>query len=294
MYSAATIKWIILSTALTAVVSVAAISCGGNTSKDTDAAQSMLDEVKQLRESRLYDSAASVADSLCRKFPKEFDIVREAMNLKATILAESFTQQLTAADSVIAANAPVVQALAGNFKVVKTNDMVEGYRVPKSVAGTQLINRTAIEPRIDDGGNLYIVSLLNGRSIQHTKLVVSAGSAGSAETASIPYDKARNYRFSDDGVSNEMVTFHFDECSDFCQFICDNIDKNLTLTFSGKSTYSIPLSATLKRAIADSYKYSAAIHAGLDAEKQKLILNRKLEIAKRQIEKTNPDSVPAK
>ena len=191
-------------------------------------------------------------------------------------------------DSIIAANAPIVEQIAPMLKGVKTPEMVEGYRVVASIAGKELINRTDIEPRIDDGGNLYIVSLLHGVAAEHDHLRVSYG-AGSAETKAVPYDKSRNYRFSDDGVTNEMVTFRYDECADFCQFITDNADAKLSLTFVGKKQHTVPLSNALKRAIVESYRYSTAIRTGMRAEHDKLLLTKKIEIARRQIEQTAID-----
>ena len=130
------------------------------------------------------------------------------------------------------------------------------------------------------------MSLLNGRAVKHTKLRVTSSDGASAETASVPYDKSQNYRFTVEGISNEMVTFHADQCSDFCQFIVDNASKQLKLEFVGSSTYAITLNKTLKEAIAKSYNYSNAIQEGLKAERTKLYLNKRLEIAKKQIEQT--------
>lgn len=275
--------------ALLCLATVSVASCSGGSSRETAEAQGMIDAAKQLIENKQYDSSIVILDSLCKKYPKEIDIVKVAMNLKASTLEKSFTQQLAQADSVIAQNAPAVKEIAGKFRAVKTPEMVEGYRVIKSISGAPLLNRTAIEPRIDDGGNLYIVSLLHGNAIQHTSLKVTVSGIGSESTAVVPYDKARNYRFSDNGISNEMVTFHFDECENFCRFIADNADKNITLTFVGKSTYSMPLSVELKHAIADSFRYSSAIRAGLNAEKAKLLLKKKLEIAQKQVARTKID-----
>ena len=224
-------------------------------------------------------------DSLCKTRPTETDAVKQAMHLKAQTLEKSFVEQMEQVDSIIAATAPIVEQIAPMLKGVKTPEMVEGYRVVASIAGKELINCTDIEPRIDDGGNLYIVSLLHGVSAQHDRLRVSC-SAGSAETKSVPYDNSRNYRFSDDGVSNEMVTFRYDECADFCQFIADNADAKLSLTFVGKKQHTVPLGDAVKRAIVQSYRYSTAIRTGMRAEHDKLLLTKKIEIARRQIEQT--------
>ena len=83
-----------------------------------------------------------------------------------------------------------------------------------------------------------------------------------------------------------MVTFRYDECADFCQFIADNADAKLSLTFVGKKQHTVPLGDAVKRAIVQSYRYSTAIRTGMRAEHDKLLLTKKIEIARRQIEQT--------
>ena len=270
--------------AIIAAIALSGISCG-NSGKTSDEAEAMLNEAQQMSDEGRYDSAVVMLDSLCKTRPTETDAVKQAMHLKAQTLEKSFVAQMEQVDSIIAANAPIVEQIAPMLKGVKTPEMVEGYRVVASIAGKELINCTDIEPRIDDGGNLYIVSLLHGVSAQHDRLRVSC-SAGSAETKSVPSDNSRNYRFSDDGVSNEMVTFRYDECADFCQFIADNADAKLSLTFVGKKQHTVPLGDAVKRAIVQSYRYSTAIRTGMRAEHDKLLLTKKIEIARRQIEQT--------
>ena len=273
--------------AIIAAIALSGISCG-NSGKTSDEAEAMLNEAQQMSDEGRYDSAVVMLDSLCKTRPTETDAVKQAMHLKAQTLEKSFVAQMAQVDSIIAANAPIVEQIAPMLKGVKTPEMVEGYRVVASIAGKELINRTDIEPRIDDGGNLYIVSLLHGVAAEHDRLRVNCG-AGNAETKAVPYDKSRNYRFSDDGVTNEMVTFRYDECADFCQFITDNADAKLSLTFVGKKQHTVPLSNALKRAIVESYRYSTAIRTGMRAEHDKLLLTKKIEIARRQIEQTAID-----
>lgn len=272
--------------ALIASIAIGTASCG-NSGKVSDESLAMLESANKLSEQGLYDSAVVILDSLCKTFPTETDAVKMAMHRKAQTLEKSFVRQLEQVDSIIAANEPIVREIAPKFKSVKSPEMVEGYRVITSIAGKELINRTDIEPRIDDGGNLYIVSLLHGVAAQHDRLRVS-GAAGSAETMAVPYDKSRNYRFNDDGVPNEMVTFRYDECADFCRFVADNADAALSLTFVGKRQHTVTLSSAMKNAIAESFRYSTAIRTGMQAERDKLLLTKKIEIARRQIEQTAP------
>ncbi len=264
----------------------ATISCSNDNSEK---AQAVLNTAQSLYNNHQYDSAMSVLDTLYKKFPSETNIVRQGMHLMAQSQEQLTMLQLVQADSVINANVPIVEEIGKDFTVIKNPDLVENYRVYKTIAKNPLINRTGIEPRVDDNGLLYIVSLLNGKVAKHTKLRVTAPDGASAETASIPYDKSQNYRFNVEGISNEMVTFHADQCSDFCKFIADNISKNLKIEFIGSSSYSMSLNNTLKEAIAKSYNYSVAIQAGLKAEKTKLYLNKRLEIARKQIQQTQQE-----
>lgn len=273
-----------------AILSAALSACGGPSEEQT-AAQSLLDQAQQLSQQGQYDDATALLDSLCKAYPKQLDLVREAMHAKAVVLEKVFTAQLAQADSIIAEKMPIAEELGAKFKYVKTEDMVEGYKILASLERNPLVNRTGIEPRIDDGGNLYLFSLLHGVAAKHEKLGVSLKSDKTqrAETATVPYDDLRNYRFNDiNDVSNETVTFYYDECADFCQFITDNASSNLNLTFSGKRDYTIALDKATKQAIADSYRYSTAIRDGLAAEKQKLLLQKKIEVAQSQIARTAP------
>mgnify|MGYP001777924007 CR=1 FL=1 len=276
-------KGVTIKSLLAAILLLAAISCSNDNSEK---AQAVLNTAQSLYNNRQYDSTMSVLDSLYKKYPAETNIVRQGMYLMALAQEQSTMIRLAQADSVIKANMPIVEEIGKDFTVIKNPDLVENYRVYKTIAKNALINRTGIEPRVDDNGLLYIVSLLNGRAVKHTKLRVTSSDGASAETASVPYDKSQNYRFTVEGISNEMVTFHADQCSDFCQFIVDNASKQLKLEFVGSSTYAITLNKTLKEAIAKSYNYSNAIQEGLKAERTKLYLNKRLEIARKQIEQT--------
>lgn len=248
-------------------------------------AQSLLDQAQALTQEQLYDSAVIMLDSLCHAYPRQFDLVKQAMTAKAKTLELDFTLQLQQTDSLIAQCKSTVEQMSPLFKYVKTEDMVEGYRVARSLDRIPLVNRTGIEPRIDDGGNLYLVSLLNGAAVKHDHLTVCLRNncSISATTDTIPFDGARNYRFSDiNGTSSEMITFHADECINLCRFIADNPDGQITLTFAGFKSHSITLDTTTKKAIATTLEFSQAITTGLHAEAKRIHLLKKIEVAQRQ------------
>lgn len=280
MFNAA-IKPAIVSCALLSAITFTSCNNG-----QKDEAMALFQSAQQLYDKSMYDSTLSVLDTLYKRFPAETEVVRQGMHLMAQAQEKISIAGIASADSIIAVNAPIVENIAKDFVVVKNPDLVENYRIYKTLKNTPLINRTGVEPRVDDNGNIYIVSLLQGRAINHTQLKVVSPDGSSAITASVAYDGAQNYRFSNDGISNEMVTFHADQCNEFCKFIADNADKQLKLEFVGKLSYQINMTAALKEAISQSYKYSVAIQSGLKAEHDKLYYNKRLEVAKKQIEQT--------
>ena len=263
------------------------VSCDSGQKEEATA---LYKNAEALYNAHMYDSTLSVLDSLYKRYPAETDLIKQGMHLMAQSQEQISIAGIAKADSVIAVNAPIVQEIAKHFIVVKNPDLVENYRIYKTLKNNPLINRTGLEPRVDDNGNIYLVSLLQGRAINHTMLRITASDGSSAETASVPYDDAQNYRFTNDGITNEMVTFHADQCNEFCEFIADNADKQLKLEFVGKSSYHMTLPQALKEAIAQSYAYSVAIQAGMKAESEKLYYNKRLEVAKKQIEQTRPQS----
>lgn len=271
---------------LSAFVALAMAFTACNTDNaEQQQAQSLLDQAQALTQDQLYDSAVVILDSLCHAYPRQFDLVKQAMTAKARNLELDFTLQLQQTDSLIAQCKDVVEQMSPLFKYVKTEDMVEGYRVLRSLDRYPLVNRTGVEPRVDDAGNFYLVSLLNGTAAKHDHLTVCLRNNRSviATTDTIPFDGARNYRFSDiNGVSSEMISFHSDECFDLCRFIADNPDGQILLTFAGSRSHSITLDQTTQKAIATTLEFSQAITTGLHAEAKRIHLLKKIEVAQRQ------------
>lgn len=280
MFNAAT-KTFILYCVACSILSLTSCNNGNR-----DEAMALYESAKSLYDNSLYDSTLSVLDTLYSRYPSETDVIRQGIHLMAMTQEKISIDSIAYADSVIAINAPIVTEIAKEFVVVKNPDLVENYRVYKTLKNNPLINRTGIEPRVDDNGYVYIVSLLQGRAIKHTKLRITAPDGTFAETAEVAFDNAQNYRFTSSNTSNEMVTFHADQCDEFCRFIADNASKSLKLEFVGNGKYGITLSPTLKEAIIRSFTYSDAIQSGLKAEQKKYYFNKRLEIAQKQIEQT--------
>ena len=260
-------------------------SCGNSKTESQVNAENILSEAQSLYDSGKYMEAIGTIDSLMKKHPGIIDVQRQAMHLKTLVVEKQTILDSIANDSAIVANKQIVDSLANNFKYVKTADMVEGYYVSKNVSGDNLTKRTNIEARINEMGEIYLVSSLYGKSIKHTKLRAVAGDS-TVETEAVPYDNARNYRFKDGGTPVEMVTFRKADCDTLCQFIADNVAKDIKVEFIGGKKYSLPLPSKTKNLIAETYIFATHKAQLKKAEDLKLYYMRKLQITRKQSRQT--------
>lgn len=260
-------------------------SCGNSKTESQINAENILSEAQSLYDSGKYMEAIGTIDSLMKKHPGIIDVQRQAMHLKTLVVEKQTILDSIANDSAIVANKQIVDSLANNFKYVKTADMVEGYYVSKNVSGDNLTKRTNIEARINEMGEIYLVSSLYGKSIKHTKLRAVAGDS-TVETEAVPYDNARNYRFKDGGTPVEMVTFRKADCDTLCQFIADNVAKDIKVEFIGGKKYSLPLPSKTKNLIAETYIFATHKAQLKKAEDLKLYYMRKLQITRKQSRQT--------
>lgn len=260
-------------------------SCGNSKTESQVNAENILSEAQSLYDSGKYMEAIGTIDSLMKKHPGIIDVQRQAMHLKTLVVEKQTILDSIANDSAIVANKQIVDSLANNFKYVKTADMVEGYYVSKNVSGDNLTKCTNIEARINEMGEIYLVSSLYGKSIKHTKLRAVAGDS-TVETEAVPYDNARNYRFKDGGTPVEMVTFRKADCDTLCQFIADNVAKDIKVEFIGGKKYPLPLPSKTKNLIAETYIFATHKAQLKKAEDLKLYYMRKLQITRKQSRQT--------
>ncbi len=261
------------------------MSCTSQKSEEQKQAEALLSNAQSAFNDQKYNNAIAALDSLMKKYPGVLDVQRNAMHLRTLVIEQKTIIDSIANDSVIAANKHFVDSLSSQFKYVKTKDMVEGYYVAASVPDNNLTQRSGIEARIDDYGNVYLISCLYGKSVGHTYLRAKAN-GDEAETKQVAFDNAKNYRFKDGGKPVEMVTFNKEACDTICQFIANNVQSPITIEFVGKGKYAMPLSAQSKQAIANAYRYSIQKATLKKAEDLKIFYAQKLRITRKQSRQT--------
>ncbi len=271
---------------LLAATSMAGLaSCGNSKTEEQVKAEALFSDAQSMYESEQYDKSIALIDSLSKIYPGLLDVQRNAMHLKTLVTEKKTILDSISNDSIIAANRQVADSLSKNFKFIKTKDMVEGYYVKTSVSADNLTKRTDIEARIDERGNIYLVSSLYGINAKHTWLKASCD-GNEAETENVAFDNAKNYRYKDGSTPVEMVTFDKDACDTLCQFILTNRDKKIYLEFCGNRNHKIQLSSGTKNAVADTYLYAKSKAELKKAEDLRLYYAKKLQITRRQSRQT--------
>ena len=264
-----------------AAIIIGCYACGNQKSDEQLQAEELLKTAQSNYDNARYDVAISTIDSLMRKYPGIIDVQRSAMHLKTMITEKRTIADSIANDSIIFANKALVNSLSKQFKYIKTKDMVEGYWVASAINDNHLVQRTDLEARIDDFGDIYLATCLYGSSI-NCKTVSAKCTAG--EVTTLP--TTENYRYTDGGKPVEMITFNKEKCDTLCQFIYDNKASDISITFSGKRNHTMQLSNKTKSEIAMTYEYATKKAELKKAEDMRLYYSKKLQITRKQVRST--------
>lgn len=261
------------------IVMMAACSSDGN---DASKASQLLEEARQLCRAGDIDNAVKMLDSLDRTYPRQIDIRRRSLNVRAMVKERETVRDLQATDSLTAVLSVAVDSLKGQLEWVA--NQVEGYY---AAAGSSL-PPTGIEGRINPDGVFYVISSLTGHKIDHTSITLSSGSE-QASSAIVVRDGERN-RVDN---STEIVHYVGEESDTLGRFAVAHAGMPLTLTFNGNSTYSRPLTMGEQKQLIAVYEYASTLTrlrvAALEHER----LERQLVTARSQVARTMPDSVEA-
>lgn len=259
------------------------VSCSG--SGNSGEARALLDGATGAFDNADYALATSLLDSLQKTFPGEIEIQREGMALRPKVIEQTTLLQISTNDSLMAADKIAADQLKPRLKWIKNPRMIEGYWSASDGYDANFLNHTGLQARVSEIGEFYVVSSMNPSSLRHTSVALSNG-ASSVATPEVPYDGESNYRIS----GSEVITFSPAQSDAIGQFALANIGKPLTLTFRGKGTKSVKLSATQVAGIADAYAYAVAVDRArrLNVERQRL--EATLQLARNQIAKTTLDT----
>lgn len=263
---------------LSAIAGIAiACSCGGN--GDTQKATELLEQARQACESKNYETAIALTDSIKNTYPKEIDVRREALHLSTRATEGLTVQRLQQADSLSAVLAVRGDSLQRLMKFVK--NPIEGYYVAATTEPSKFFGTNGLQARVSPDGDFYLMSSLKAKSVKSTSVEVSAGGEKAA-TSTVVHDGERNDR----SMGAEVITFMGVECDSLGKFVSTHAGQPMTLTFVGSTTYSMPLPEKQANEIALLYDYATTLRRFKVATLEKERLSRAVEIARNQAART--------
>lgn len=263
---------------------IAILLCACGSSKEESPAQDVYDQANEAFEKGDFSRSLQMLDSLQKTYPSEVELQRKGMALRPRVMEQLTLRQITTNDSLMAFDRAEAERLKPLLKWIKTPRMIEGYWVAAQGYNPDFMNGTAIQGRVSEIGEFYIVSSMKPAG-NHTAIALAA-SGEEAATPSVPYDGESNYRI--DG--GEIITFSPAQSDTIGAFAATHRNQALTLSFRGKSAKSQKLTSAQVNALADLYSYSKAILQArqIDADRQRL--EATLQVTRSQIARTTPET----
>ncbi len=259
-------------------VIAAMASCSG--SGDKEKAEDLLAQAETAVKEADYQRAILLTDSIKRAYPKEIDTRRRALHVASTATEGLTLRQLETADSILAVTGVRGDSLSRLVKFV--SNPIEGYYTGASVNPSAFHGTTGIQARVSPGGDFYIISSIPvAKGVKSTSVAVSCDGESIA-TSTVPHDGERNDR----SLGAEIITFMGVECEDLGRFIADNRDRQLTLTFNGAKSVSVPLPKDQAEEVATLYDYASTLREAKLAAIEKERLTRALDLARSQSART--------
>lgn len=246
-------------------------SCTGQTKK----AKEELEKARAYYQNEEFSAAKLTVDSIKIKYPKEFSVQKEGLQLMRVVKLAEQKRNLAYCDSMLKVKLMEAEPLKKNFVFEKIEDYDDvGKYIYKQQVTEKNIQRSYIRSGVNEKGEMYIASVYYGsRPVKHSRLKVSSKNGEYAETENVLRDGGANYSFTDGGMTTETVTYLGDKGKDVALFIYDRQKEPVKATYLGETEYSIQISDADKKALAETYDLAIVLS---DIER----LKKEIETAK--------------
>lgn len=262
--------------ALLLTVLASSASCGN---KSNTEAQAMLRDIQAEIECGQYSHALEIMDSLDSRFPAATSERSEALKLRPKAMEGYTINQISVADSILMATQQMIENLSSGFEHIVNPKLVENYYVIKSAKKANLMTSTAIEPRVDEDYNFYLVGSLTGNDIGLYAIELTIGET-TARSNEIPSGDERVFT----SALGTKAVFSESDAEEIGKLAADSDASKGIITFIGrKGSKKLNLTAGEVEAIGNSYLYSKAHKNLMLAKIRREKLERQLQIARNQI-----------
>lgn len=262
---------------ITALTTLTACSSGNNTDAG---AQSLYDSINTAVSASQFPQALSMMQRLDSLYPKAFDLRRQALAMKPRVMEGLTLQQIQVADSQATELLGLTNTLGVLFDKIADPRQVGTYQVVKAIRNPRLTDQTAIEPRIDEDSQFFIVASHQMGRLGLQSLTLKAADGTTATTAVIPRCDERVIRTS----AGEMAIFRGTEVDTLGALAARYPSQAMTLSFNGsRGSKGIRLSPKMVTAMGQTYTYADALHRITEGNLERERLERQLRIARNQM-----------
>ena len=216
---------------------------------------------KELIQKQQFQLAKIYVDSVRIRFPKEYAKIREGLSVMREINYAEQNRTLAFCDSMLEIRQNELPAAKSDFTFEKNMEYeTMGHYVYRAQVVENNLGRTFLQTKVDEKGNLVLTSYYCGsRKINHDRIQVSAPDGTYAETLSVPYDGALNYRYNDGDTRYENVCFNRKKENGVINFVLLHQKESINVTLSGGSPLAYRLSSGDKQAMQAASNLSAIL-----------------------------------
>lgn len=270
------------------VLGLAVLSAGAfsacSTSSSADAAQELLNQAEQLKETGRYEEALLLLDSIDHAYAPAVDVRRQGMQLRPLLIEQVTSRQLEAADSIAALSAYRLDSLSR--LMIEVSNPIENYFVPKSEGKTTVSSTPGLHARMAPDGKFYLIASSTGHNGMTSFSLSCSGEIVQAPV--VGYDGERNDRSG--GV--DVITYVEGDCQEVGDFILNHRSDPITVSFNGRQTATTTLSEAQKQGIAVVFEAASLIRERKKQEIERQRLERMLQTVRSQIARTVQDTIP--
>lgn len=260
--------------------------CLSSCSGDKKAAEGLRDQAIAAIEAADPAGAILLLDSLDHAYPAEVETRRSAMHLRPKAIEIQTLRELEKTDSLLAQNQVVIESMKDLVKFKKGSDGIDGYYVAASMPDGVPSEAEGLYPRMSPDGLFYLISSAKKGSLS-VGVALSVAGGGEVRTPDVLNDGERNDRT----MSAELITFFPAESDSLGNFVFNNAEKEIKLTFIGeRSNRSTVLSPLQAAAIAQLYAASQVYSRTRLLAIKKNKLEQQLMLARSQQARTMPET----
>lgn len=241
------------------------LSCSlflGSCSDDKQAAEILLNRASAHYQHGSFEEAQATIDTLKTTYPKEYEILRQALTLTRQIEIKQQQRNIAYCDSALQVQMKAMDDLIkSSFIHEKDEYATEGIFFHRSQRGERSAQRCYLRATVDEKANFILASVYYGaKPIKHTAVQVKVGDQ-EATSQTIGYDGAANYRFKDDntGAHTEVLSLNATQENGIMQLIMEYPKEKVQVALLGGTTLRYTLDNKARIALQETFELGRLI-----------------------------------